>query len=195
VLGDFDNARVSHGKVSAHFQRQGQSFYVSTQGVGGQLSRFEVRYTFGFSPLQQYLIAFPGGRLQTLPWAWDTEKNRWFYVPEEIPAPDDWLYWTNGAMNWNSMYAPNGICPEFPPPTRWMVGAFRSVKCRPSSSKKSRNLRSTCSNSTANLKPPVQKTPNSRHGWPNSNRHGTKRRTACQQDYCYCEARSSRSLC
>jgi len=105
VLGDFDNARVSHGKVSAHFQRQGQSFYVSTQGVGGQLSRFEVRYTFGFSPLQQYLIAFPGGRLQTLPWAWDTEKNRWFYVPEEIPAPDDWLYWTNGAMNWNSMCA------------------------------------------------------------------------------------------
>ena len=105
VRGDFNNRTVSQGEASAEFERQGDKFYVITQGVKGESGRFQVQYTFGFTPLQQYLVAFPGGRLQTLPWAWDTQQKRWFYVPQQVAAPDDWLYWTNGAMNWNSMCA------------------------------------------------------------------------------------------
>jgi tetratricopeptide (TPR) repeat protein len=65
---------------------------------------FEVAYAFGVRPLQQYLVRFPGGRLQTLSIAWDTERKRWFslYPNERIP-PGDWLHWTRGAQNWNGM--------------------------------------------------------------------------------------------
>ena len=58
------------------------------------------------TPLQQYLIPFPGGRLQTLHIAWDSRDNKWYRVPPEGPTePDDWLYWTNAAQNWNGMCA------------------------------------------------------------------------------------------
>ncbi len=70
------------------------------------MGEFEITHTFGWFPLQQYLVPFPGGRLQTLPLAWDSRDNRWFRVPPEGPvAPDDWLYWTNAAQNWNGMCA------------------------------------------------------------------------------------------
>ena len=44
---------------------------------------FEITHTFGWFPLQQYLIPFPGGRLQTLHIAWDSRDNKWFRVPPE----------------------------------------------------------------------------------------------------------------
>lgn len=30
------------------------------------MADFEIAYTFGFEPLQQFLVEFPGGRLQAL---------------------------------------------------------------------------------------------------------------------------------
>ena len=36
---------------------------------------FEVAYTFGWEPLQQYLVKFPDGRMQVLPTCWDVEKK------------------------------------------------------------------------------------------------------------------------
>jgi tetratricopeptide (TPR) repeat protein len=67
---------------------------------------FEITHTFGWFPLQQYLVPFPGGRLQTLPLAWDSRDNKWFRVPPDVDLdPDDWLYWTNAAQNWNGMCA------------------------------------------------------------------------------------------
>jgi tetratricopeptide (TPR) repeat protein len=79
---------------------------VATQGPGGEMDDFEITHTFGWFPLQQYLIPFPGGRLQTLPIAWDSREDRWFRVPPvEDLDPGDWLYWTNAAQNWNGMCA------------------------------------------------------------------------------------------
>jgi tetratricopeptide (TPR) repeat protein len=38
--------------------------------------------------------------------AWNTKKKQWFSLhPRKKYKPDDWLYWTNGAMNWNTMCA------------------------------------------------------------------------------------------
>ena len=37
-----------------------------TDGPNGKLTEYSIKYTFGFDPLQQYLIEFPGGRFQTL---------------------------------------------------------------------------------------------------------------------------------
>jgi hypothetical protein len=44
-------------------------------GPNGKLGVFEVKYTFGVYPLQQYLIEFPDGRLQVLSIAWDSRPK------------------------------------------------------------------------------------------------------------------------
>lgn len=110
VLGNFNNAEFSYaGKTSKFYKREGK-FFVYTEGPGGIMKEFEVSHTFGIRPLQQYLIPFENGKYQCLPIAWNTLKKEWFqmaamvYSPEDI-KPDNWLYWTNQAQNWNSMCA------------------------------------------------------------------------------------------
>ncbi len=106
VLGDFQNAVFSHLGVETRFFQRGDSFFVRTEGPSGKPETFHVQYTFGVRPLQQYLVPFSDGRVQTLTVAWDTEKNRWFSLyPGERIRPDDWLHWTKGGMNWNYMCA------------------------------------------------------------------------------------------
>ena len=70
------------------------------------LGIFEILFTLGVRPLQQYLVAIEGGRLQALPVAWDTVANRWFHLyPKEQILPDDPLHWTASLQNWNRMCA------------------------------------------------------------------------------------------
>jgi len=106
VLGDFDDAEFTlHGVVSRFYKKDG-SYFVYTNGPAGEMGEFEITHTFGWYPLQQYLVPFPGGRLQCLPIAWDAKQKKWYRVPPEGPVdPDDWLYWTNAAQNWNGMCA------------------------------------------------------------------------------------------
>ncbi len=106
VLGDFDDAEFTHSEITSRFYRKDERFFVFTEGPGGEMAEFEIRYTFGIEPLQQYLVPFPGGRLQALPIAWDTERGRWFTLnPDTVIAPDDWLHWTRNGQNWNGMCA------------------------------------------------------------------------------------------
>ena len=106
VLGDFNNAEFRiHGVTSRFYRKEGR-FLVHTQGPEGRMSEFEVTHTFGWYPLQQYLLPFPGGRLQCLPIAWDVQKKKWYHLYPDAPIdPKDWLYWTNAAQNWNGMCA------------------------------------------------------------------------------------------
>ena len=106
VLGDFDNVTFTHSGVTSRFYRDGERYLVNTEGPEGRMEDFEILYTFGFDPLQQYLIPFPGGRLQCLTIAWDTEQKRWFhlYQDERIP-PEDPLHWTGRYQTWNLMCA------------------------------------------------------------------------------------------
>ncbi|MCX6245998.1 MAG: multiheme c-type cytochrome [Bacteroidetes bacterium] len=110
VLGDFNNAEFTYsGKTSKFFKRD-DKFYVFTEGPGGLMKEFQITHTFGVRPLQQYLIPFEKGKYQCLPVAWNTTEKKWFhmagmvYKPEDL-KPDNWLYWTNQAQNWNSMCA------------------------------------------------------------------------------------------
>jgi tetratricopeptide (TPR) repeat protein len=106
VRGDFDDAYFEFGDITARFYRRDGKFFVFTQGPDGEPGEFEIAYTFGVEPLQQYLIPFPGGRLQSLTIAWDTEREEWFYLYPEADIPyDDWLHWTRGGQNWNGMCA------------------------------------------------------------------------------------------
>jgi tetratricopeptide (TPR) repeat protein len=106
VLGNFNDAEFTLHGVRSRFYRNDGGFFVHTQGPGGEMGDFEISHVFGWYPLQQYLVPFPGGRLQALHLAWDSRDNRWFRVPPEGPIdPGDWLYWTNAAQNWNGMCA------------------------------------------------------------------------------------------
>lgn len=111
VTGDFDNARIRVGDIESSFFTRDGRFWVTTDNETGDLAEFEIRYTFGVAPLQQYLIEFSGGRLQTLPLAWDGRKKadggqRWFHIySQEVISHDDPLHWTGREQNWNYMCA------------------------------------------------------------------------------------------
>lgn len=106
VLGDFDDAEIEHLGVRARFFRDGDRFLVHTEGPDGEYADFEVGYTFGVAPLQQYLVDFPGGRKQCLTFAWDVEGQRWFSLyPDERFRPGDPLHWTGRYQRWNLMCA------------------------------------------------------------------------------------------
>jgi len=106
VLADFDNAVFEYSGVTSRFFRKDNQFFVQTQGPDGKMGEFERKYTFGVDPLQQYLVPFPGGRLQCLPLAWDAKEKKWYHLyPDEPIDPGDWLYWTNAGQNWNGMCA------------------------------------------------------------------------------------------
>ena len=103
--------RFTQNGVTSRFYRKGDGFFVETEGPDGQLQEYKIDYTFGVYPLQQYLIAFPGGRWQALSLAWDTRPKeqggqRWFhlYPDEKIPVGDE-LHWTGINQNWNWMCA------------------------------------------------------------------------------------------
>jgi tetratricopeptide (TPR) repeat protein len=106
VRGDFDNAVFDHFGVTSRFYRRDGKYYVHTQGAGGKPAELEITHTFGWYPLQQYLIPFPGGRMQCLPIAWNVKQRKWYHLNPDAPLdPEDWLYWTNNGQNWNGMCA------------------------------------------------------------------------------------------
>jgi tetratricopeptide (TPR) repeat protein len=111
VRGDFGGASFTYGGVRSTFFARDGRFFVRTDGPDGKLADFEVRYTFGLEPLQQYLVELAGGRLQALSMAWDTRTaadggQRWFHLyPGEHVDHRDELHWTKRSQNWNDMCA------------------------------------------------------------------------------------------
>jgi predicted CXXCH cytochrome family protein len=106
VLGDFSGATyTADGVTSTFFKREGK-FYINTEGHDGKNEDFEVKYTFGFSPLQQYLVEAPGGRMQVPRVSWDPERQRWYHqYAGRTLHHRDWMHWTGAAQNWNAMCA------------------------------------------------------------------------------------------
>ncbi|MBI1368699.1 MAG: tetratricopeptide repeat protein [Planctomycetes bacterium] len=106
VLGDFNNATFTAFGVTTTFFKRDNQFFVNTEGPDGQLHDYPIKYTFGVKPLQQYLVEFPGGRIQCLPIAWDVNLKKWYHLhPDEHIAPHDPLFWTQRLQNWNYMCA------------------------------------------------------------------------------------------
>lgn len=111
VLGDFSGVTVHDGKHSATFRRDGDHYIIRTDGPGGTVADFTITETFGVDPLQQYLVLFPDGRRQALPWAWDSRPReqggqRWYHLMADDPLPaSDPLHWTGREQTWNFMCA------------------------------------------------------------------------------------------
>lgn len=111
VLGNFAGVSFSDAGLTTRFFRKDGQYFVNTEGADGKPADFRILYTFGYRPLQQYLVAFPGGRLQALTVAWDSRPasaggQRWFSLyPGQRFAPTDALHWTGRYQNWNAMCA------------------------------------------------------------------------------------------
>lgn len=109
VLGDFNNSTFTYFGRKTTFTKADGKFQVSTESQQGQTETFTVLYTLGYKPLQQYLVQFPDGRIQTLPFSWDTRSKaeggqRWFHIyPDENITKDNPLFWTRPLQNWNHM--------------------------------------------------------------------------------------------
>jgi hypothetical protein len=98
VLGDFSDTTFDYYGVKSRFFSKDGKFFVEADGPGGKLAVFEVKYTFGVDPRQQYLVEFPDGRLQALSLAWDSRPEQqggqhWFHLyPNEEIKHDDILH-------------------------------------------------------------------------------------------------------
>ena len=111
VLGDFDNAVFTQHGITSRFTKNQGGYFVRTEGEDGSMHEYRISYVFGYRPLQQYLVEFPGGKYQMLPLCWDTRSRkaggeRWFHIyGNERIAPNDILFWTRVPQNWNYMCA------------------------------------------------------------------------------------------
>jgi predicted CXXCH cytochrome family protein len=111
ILGNFKHASFNDNGITSSFFRSGPKFMVRTDGPDGALHDYEIKYAFGVYPLQQYLIAMPGGRLQALGIAWDNRAResggqRWFFLyPGQKITYRDSRHWTGIDQNWNYMCA------------------------------------------------------------------------------------------
>lgn len=102
VRGDFNDTSFEGQGVEAAFFRRDGRFFVRTEGPDGEPADFEVKYTFAYEPLQQYLIDLGGGKLQTLDIAWDTKKRAWFWLGAGPAAkPGSTFHWTGPFYRWN----------------------------------------------------------------------------------------------
>lgn len=112
ILATFDDQTVTHFTQRARFFTE-NGVYKATifddEKDGGET--FDIKYTFGHFPLQQYLVETATGRLQVLPFAWDSRAKdiggqRWYYNygHEEVAAKDR-LHWRQPLQNWNGMCA------------------------------------------------------------------------------------------
>ncbi|WP_442505602.1 multiheme c-type cytochrome [Novipirellula sp. SH528] len=118
VLGDFNDVTFEHDGLVNRMYRDGERFMVYTEGPSGKMEDFEVKYVFGVTPLQQYMVEFDRSddmpedelsRVQVLRISWDTKAKRWFYLrPPDVSdklEPDDPLHWTGIAQRWQTMCA------------------------------------------------------------------------------------------
>jgi Tfp pilus assembly protein PilF len=111
VLGNFNDAQFTKDGVTSSFFKKDSKFYVHTDGPDGKPQDYPLPYTFGVSPLQQYLVPFPNGRMQSFVVAWDSrskqqEGQRWFDLyPDQKITPADPLHWTGRNQTWNYMCA------------------------------------------------------------------------------------------
>lgn len=106
VLGDFNDIKFVDKDVTSRFTTRDGRYFIETLGSDGKIADFEVKYTIGVEPLQQYIIEQEKGRLQVFDIAWDTKNKRWFAVfSDQDNVPGNGLHWTGPYKNWQAQCA------------------------------------------------------------------------------------------
>ena len=110
VLGNFNSVTTNHYSQKTYFYRDKEHFLIDLTEQN-KTTTYQVKYTFGHYPLQQYLVPASGGKLQVFPFAWDSRTKseggqRWYpnYANEDV-KPNDRLHWQQPLQNWNGMCA------------------------------------------------------------------------------------------
>ncbi|CAH6815523.1 multiheme c-type cytochrome [Vibrio chagasii] len=108
VLANFNDQQIQHDEKKSYFYTQGEEFWFRTEGKNTS-KEYKISYTFGFSPLQQYMVELADGRVQLIPFAWDSRTakeggQRWFMLYPDTDSTDE-FYWLNTGQNWNFMCA------------------------------------------------------------------------------------------
>ncbi len=100
----FDPAQaVRIGSYASEFKLDGKQPVILTMGASGQREPFLPGMVLAHTPLRQFLVPFPGGRWQATELAYDPGRDDWFNVyGQQDRRPDEWGFWTNRGMNWNS---------------------------------------------------------------------------------------------
>ena len=97
---------------------------------------YQVRYTFGFSPLQQYLIEKEPGQMQVAPFAFDTRPEslggqQWYHLDEKLgETRHPRLDWDQPLQSWNGMCADchsTGVKRGFDPERNLFSTSFTGV--------------------------------------------------------------------
>jgi len=101
----FDPPRFfGHGSQSSSVRWSDGGPQATVVGPAAKAESYEPVRVIGNEPLRQFLVAFPGGRLQALEGAYDPLSNQWFEVyGNEERKPGEWGHWTGRGMNWNYM--------------------------------------------------------------------------------------------
>jgi predicted CXXCH cytochrome family protein len=103
----FEPARsFLHASQQTSVRAEWTNYFVTAIGLSRSNEVHQVVRVIGENPLRQFLVAAPGGRLQTLEASYDPRSNQWFNVyGSEDRMPGEWGHWTGRGMNWNSMCA------------------------------------------------------------------------------------------
>tara|TARA_R110002124_G_scaffold287329_1_gene473062 strand:- start:2544 stop:4739 length:2196 start_codon:yes stop_codon:yes gene_type:complete len=110
VLADFNNAELEFNSKQNSFFKKNEQYWVNIEGPDGQFHDYQIKYTFGYQPLQQYMVEFDDGRVQLIPFAWDSRAKadggqRWFHLYPQFTQKHQEFFWTNTGQNWNYMCA------------------------------------------------------------------------------------------
>ena len=79
VLGDFNNVNAEIDGVSYLFFKKNEAFFVKVNELDKTEKEYKVTYTFGVTPLQQYLVDFDKGKKQVLRVTWDVVEKKWYH--------------------------------------------------------------------------------------------------------------------
>lgn len=101
IIADFSNTKFSSSSTKYRFIQEEMSFYVEIDN-----QKYPVIYTFGYDPLQQYVIKLKDGHSQILPIAWDVEAKAWYDTLAHLnEAQHKSLHWSMREHSWNNRCA------------------------------------------------------------------------------------------
>jgi predicted CXXCH cytochrome family protein len=94
---------IAHGSYTTRISRTRAGGYIFAQSFSNHAPvTYRAEAAIGDTPLIQYLVTFPGGRLQAFDVAYDPRSNEWFDVfGTDNRQPHEWGHWKNRGMNWN----------------------------------------------------------------------------------------------
>jgi len=94
---------IHHGSFVTSMKRRGRDQYEFSTSLSNEPPEtFQVEAVIGITPLRQYLVSYPGGRLQVMDISFDPRSNEWFNAfGDENRQPHEWGHWRGRSMTWN----------------------------------------------------------------------------------------------